>query len=95
MTEKLDIARIEADVAKARLTGTVRQMKSSAAPSALIGLAKNAAKARVASFAIGAILGARKRPLMAVGVALASALYTFRKPLIDAFKARSQPGDDK
>lgn len=95
MTKKLEITRVEADVAKARLTGTVQQMKSRAAPSALVGFAKNAAKARVASFAIGAILGARKRPLMAVGVALASALYAFRKPLIDALKSRSQPGDEK
>jgi hypothetical protein len=93
MTEKLEIARVEADVAKAKLTGTVRQMKSQASPSALVGFAKNAAKARVMSFAVAAILGARKRPLIAAGVALASVLYTFRKPLMDALKARSQPGD--
>lgn len=81
-------ARIERDEARSRLIGTLADVKKATAPSALANLFKDAAKTRALQMTAGSLLAARKRPVALAGIALASALFAFRKPLAAAFKRR-------
>jgi hypothetical protein len=97
MNEPVVDARNEAKEARARLTGTLGQVKHGLLPSTLIGVAKNAAKARALQVAVGSLLTARKRPKTAALVAIASMLYAFRKPLTAALRQRpaKEKNDDQ
>ncbi len=86
-------ARGERDLARLRLSGTLREVRRAAAPAALIELAKNAAKARAVRMAVGAVVTARKRPLALVGAAIASLHVLFRKPLAANLKRRFKDGE--
>lgn len=88
MSTEIEIARDEADAAKARLVKTADTLKANVLPAALIATATGLVKARAAKFAINSLLSARKRPALAAGVAVASALYAFRKPLAAAIRKR-------
>jgi hypothetical protein len=88
MSTEVDIARDEAAAAKARLVKTADTLKASVVPAALVAAATGLVKARAAKFAINSLLSARRRPGLAAGVAVASALYAFRKPLAAAIRKR-------
>lgn len=94
MTEDLNTARANAEAARLKLKGTASAVKAGTAPSALMGIVKDVAKARAIKFAVGSLLATRRNPKIALGVAVASALYAFRKPLIDALRQRSKPEND-
>ncbi len=94
MDKPADLARAEAKRARSRLSGTVGAVKHGLLPATLIGVAKDAAKARAFKLAVGSILAARKRPKTAALVAIASALYAFRKPLAAAVKQRAAKEND-
>lgn len=74
----------ERAAARARLLGTVADVRKATAPSALAGLALSAAKTRVVDAARGSAKAAGSQRAAITGAVIASALYIFRKPLIAA-----------
>lgn len=79
-------ARGEADAAKARLMGTVEELKTRLAPAKLTSDAVQAAKDRSIVVADGAVNKAKEQPAMVAGAAAATALVIARKPLFSALK---------
>ncbi len=94
MSTEVDIAREDAEAAKAQLVKTADTLKASVLPAALVATATSLVKARAAKFAINSLLSARKRPALAAGVAVVSALYAFRKPLAAAIRQRQKKETD-
>ncbi len=88
MTKDLETARQDADHAKSQLVQTAGTLKSSILPAALVATVSGLIRARAATFVINSLLSARKKPRVAAGVAIATALYAFRKPLADAMRRR-------
>lgn len=74
-------ARGEADAAKARLMDTVEELKARLTPGKLASDAVQAAKDRSIVMADDTVNKVKDRPLMAAGVATATALFIARKPL--------------
>ncbi len=79
-------ARGEADAAKARLMGTVEEVKTRLAPGKLASDAVQAAKDKSIVVADGTVNRAREKPAMVAGAAAATALVMARKPLFSALK---------
>lgn len=95
MSDALKTAEEEARAARARLEGTYRNVRSSLLPAALVPvskvagqLARNAVKKQAIRFAIGSAIAARRKPVVALGVVVAGALYALRKPLAAAWSRR-------
>ena len=80
-------ARGEADAAKARLMGTVEELKARLAPGKLASEAVQAAKDKSIVVADGTVNRAREKPGMVAGAAAATALVIARKPLFSALKS--------
>jgi len=85
MTEAASVrearARGEADAAKARLMGTMDELKAKLAPGKLASDAVQAAKDRSIVVADDTVNAVKDKPLMAAGIATATALFIARKPL--------------
>lgn len=81
-------ARADALAARQRLESTAAKVKGELAPASLADAAKSAARARSGKIATAALLVARRHPAAAIGVALASALYMFRKPVAAIWRRR-------
>ena len=77
-------ARGEADAARARLMETAEELKLRLAPKKLAGDAVQAAKDKSIVMADDTVTAVKDRPLMAAGVATATALFLARKPLFAA-----------
>lgn len=88
MTEAASVrearARGEADAAKARLLGTLDELKAKLAPGKLASDAVQAAKDRSIVVADDTVTAVKDKPLMAAGIATATALFIARKPLFGA-----------
>ena len=74
-------ARGEADAAKARLLATADELKAKLAPGKLASNAVQAAKDRSIVVADETVTAVKDKPLMAAGIATATALFIARKPL--------------
>lgn len=85
-------ARGEAEAAKARLMSTVDELKARLAPGKLAGDAVQAAKDRSIVVADDTVTAVKDKPMMAAGIATATALFIARKPLLSAV-ARWWSGD--
>ncbi|URD61313.1 hypothetical protein M8312_02010 [Sphingomonas sp. KRR8] len=77
-------ARGQADAAKARLMATVEEVKARLAPKTLAGNAMQAAKDKSIVVADDTVTAVKEKPMMAAGIAGATALLIARKPLIAA-----------
>lgn len=77
-------ARGEADAAKARLMSTLDEVKYRLAPGKLAGDAVQKAKDRSIVVADDTVTAVKDRPLMAAGIATATAMFIARKPLVAA-----------
>lgn len=77
-------ARGEADAAKARLMDTMEELKVRLAPRKLASDAVQAAKDKSIVMADDTVTKVKDKPLMAAGVATATALFLARKPLFSA-----------
>ena len=86
-------ARGEADAAKARLMGTVDEAKARLAPKTLAGHAVQAAKDKSIVVADDTVTAVKDKPMMAAGIAGATALLIARKPLFRGL-ARWWRGED-
>ena len=85
-------ARGEAEAAKVRLMGTVDELKARLAPGKLAGDAVQAAKDKSIVVADDTVTAVKDKPMMAAGIATATALFIARKPLFSAV-ARWWSGD--
>lgn len=98
MTEAASVrearARGEADAAKARLMGTLDEVKARLAPKALAGNAVQAAKDKSIVVADDTVAAVKDRPVMAAGIATATALFLARKPLFSAVAGWFRNGAD-
>jgi len=74
-------ARGNADAAKARLMGTVDEAKARLAPKTLAGHAVQAAKDKSIVVADDTVTAVKDKPMMAAGLAGATALFFARRPL--------------
>lgn len=77
-------ARGEADAARARLLSTVEEAKARLAPRTLAGNAVQAAKDKSIVVADDTVTAVKEKPMVAAGIAGATALFIARKPLIAA-----------
>lgn len=77
-------ARGRADAAKAQLMGTVEEAKARLAPKTLAGHAVQAAKDKSIVVADDTVTAVKEKPMMAAGIAGATALFIARKPLFAA-----------
>jgi len=77
-------ARGEADAAKARLMGTVGEVKERLAPAKLTSDAVQAVKDKSIVVADDTVSAVKDKPMMAAGVVSATALFLARKPLFAA-----------
>lgn len=87
-------SKTERDAARARLEGTIDELRERTTPGALLGSARETAKKRAAQAAISALSNAKVRPVAAAGVAAASIAYLFRNPIIRALRKRLAKGDE-
>jgi ElaB/YqjD/DUF883 family membrane-anchored ribosome-binding protein len=91
-------ARGEADAAKARLMGTVEELKAKLAPGKLASDAVQAAKDKSIVMADDTVTAVKEKPMMAAGIATATALFIARKPLFGAvtglFRSKNRNGAD-
>jgi hypothetical protein len=87
-------ARGEADSAKARMMGTVDEVKERLAPGRLASEAVQTAKDKSIVVADDAVTAVKERPGVAAGLATAAALYIARRPLFAAV-GRMFKGSDK
>lgn len=90
-------ARGEADQAKARLMGTVEDVKTRLAPGRLASDAVQTAKDKSIVVADDAVTKVKERPGLTAGIATAAALYIARRPLFAAVRNlfRSSDKEDK
>jgi ElaB/YqjD/DUF883 family membrane-anchored ribosome-binding protein len=77
-------ARGDADVAKARLMSTVEEVKERLAPGKLTSEAVQAVKDKSIVMADDTVTAVKDKPMMAAGIATATALFIARKPLFGA-----------
>lgn len=77
-------ARGEAEAAKTRLMSTVDELKTRLAPGKLAGDAVQAAKDKSIVVADDTVTAVKDKPMMAAGIATATALFIARKPLFSA-----------
>lgn len=87
-------SKAEVDAARARLEGTIGELRERTTPGALLGSARETAKKRATQAAISALSNAKVRPVAAAGVAAASIAYLFRNPIIRALRKRLAKGDE-
>ena len=99
---ELQAARKEADAAREQLEESFGDVRSELLPAAIVPvtkalglLARKAVRKSASKVTTGSVNAARDRPVLAIGIALASALFVFRKPLIDAIARRSKTGEKK
>ncbi|MFC7537830.1 hypothetical protein ACFQPG_10705 [Sphingomonas sp. GCM10030256] len=88
-------ARGEADAAKARLMGTMDELKARLAPGKLTSDAVQAAKDKGITVADNTVTAVKDKPVMAAGVATAAALFLARKPLFAAVGRWFRGEDDQ
>lgn len=81
---RLSRARGEADAAKARLMGTVEEVKVRLAPGKLASDAVQTAKNKGIVAADGAVEAVKERPGLVAGVTTAFALFLARRPIWSA-----------
>jgi len=90
-------ARGDADAAKARLMGTVDEVKVRLAPGKLASDAVQSAKDRSIVVADDAVTAVKERPGLAAGIATAAALIIARRPLFAAvgrmFRSSDEPSN--
>ena len=93
---RLSRARGEADAAKARLMGTVEEVKIRLAPGKLASEAVQTAKNKGIVAADGAVEAVKDRPGLVAGVTTAAALFLARRPLWSAVSRlwSSDDGDE-
>ena len=77
-------ARGEAEAAKARLMGTVDELKARLAPGKLTSDAVQAAKDKSIVVADNTVTAVKEKPFVAAGIATAAALFIARRPLFSA-----------
>jgi hypothetical protein len=87
-------ARGQADGAKARLMGTVDEVKERLAPGRLASEAVQSAKDKSIVVADDAVTAVKERPGLTAGLATAAALFIARRPLFAAV-GRLFKGSDK
>ena len=94
---ELQAAKKEADAAREQLEESFGDVRSQLFPLAgtLGMLAKKAVRRSAGKVTSGAASAVRDRPVLAIGIALTSALFVFRKPLTDAIARRSKTGEKK
>jgi len=88
-------ARGQADAAKARLLATVEEAKARLAPKTLAGQAMQAAKDKSIVVADDTVTAVKEKPMMAAGLAGATALFIARKPLFSALGRWWRSGHDE
>jgi ElaB/YqjD/DUF883 family membrane-anchored ribosome-binding protein len=74
-------ARSDAEAAKARLTGTLDELKFRLAPKTLAGHAVQAAKDKSIVVADDTVSAVKGKPVMSAGIAAGTALFLARRPL--------------
>lgn len=79
-------ARVEAELARARLMGTAQELQTRLNPAKIANDAWTGAKEKGADLAEEAVDVVRSRPAMAGGVAAAVGLFLVRNPLMRLFK---------
>jgi ElaB/YqjD/DUF883 family membrane-anchored ribosome-binding protein len=77
-------ARAEAEAAKARLTGTLDELKARLAPKTLAGHAVQAAKDKSIVVADDTVTAVKAKPLLTASIAAGTALFLARRPLWSA-----------
>jgi len=82
--EQLTRARLRAETARTRLTGTLVEMQTRLRPAKLIEDAIGEMREKAGEGARDAVAYARSQPVAALGVVAALAAYVFRHRLIDA-----------
>lgn len=87
-------ARGEADAAKARLMGTLDEVKERLAPGTLTSNAVQAVKDKSIVVADDTVAAVKDKPMMAAGIATATALFIARKPLFAAVARWWSKDDD-
>ena len=92
---RIATARGQADAAKARLMGTVEEAKARLAPKTLAGNAVQAAKDKSIVVADDTVTAVKEKPMMAAGLAGATALLIARKPLFAAVGRWWRRDEDK
>lgn len=95
MTDKLKAAEAEAFAARERLKGRYADLRAGAIPAALLPVGKVAGllaspTVRKHGFRLAKVglAAARRHPKVAAAVAVAGALFAFRKPIAQAWKKR-------
>ncbi len=90
---RISRSRGEADAAKARLMGTVEEVKIRLAPGKLASDAVQNAKNKSIVVADDTVTAVKDRPAMAAGIATAAALLIARRPLFAAVSRLWGGGD--
>lgn len=88
-------ARGEADQAKARLMGTVEEVKARLAPGRLASEAVQSARDKSIVVADDAVTKVKERPGLTAGIATAAALFIARKPLFSAVRNLFRSSDEE
>jgi ElaB/YqjD/DUF883 family membrane-anchored ribosome-binding protein len=86
-------ARGEADGAKARLMGTVDEVKTRLAPGRLASEAVQSAKDKSIVAADDAVTAVKERPGLTAGIATAAALFLARRPIFSALRGMFRSSD--
>ncbi|RST31016.1 DUF3618 domain-containing protein [Sphingomonas ginkgonis] len=97
MTTDVKIARArgEAEAARAKLMGTVDELKARLSPQKVTSDAIQGAKNKSIEVADQTVTAVRQRPGMAAGVAAAAALFLARKPLFATVAGWFSGSDDR